>query len=186
MFGLALGVVVIWLALPAPLAVPTFMMEGRTGFKAYRRAFFLVRHNWWRTLGLLIITGILSGVVSLIADGVFGVALRAAVSGGRRRARILVDFILFGVTYLCIHPFQGAVLVVLSIDLRVRKEGYDVALARLATRGRRLQREPSLFPLRQAATHNRAGIHNRRLSNRAATRNQVGTPQPGGYPQPGG
>ncbi|HLM95540.1 MAG TPA: hypothetical protein VK283_04445, partial [Acidimicrobiales bacterium] len=125
--GLALAVVFIWLVLPAGLAVPTFMMEGVKGFKAYRRAFSLVRGNWWRTFGLLLITGILSGVVSLIADALFGVALRAAL-GGTTAGRILVDFVLFGVTYLCIHPFEGAVLVVLSIDLRVRKEGYDVAL----------------------------------------------------------
>jgi hypothetical protein len=162
-FGLALGVVVIWLALPAPLAVPTFMMEGRTGFKAYRRAFFLVRHNWWRTLGLLIITGILSGVVSLVADGVFGVALRAAL-GGTTAGRILVDFILFGVTYVCIHPFQGAVLVVLSIDLRVRKEGYDVAL--LASQ---------------------LGVDASTVSLPYSRYTTGGYPPPGGYPpQPGG
>ena len=125
--GLALAVVFIWLALPAGLAVPTFMMEGYKGFSAYRRAFALVRGNWWRTFGLLLVTGILSAVVSLIADVLFGIALRAAI-GGTTAGRILVDFILFGVTYVCIHPFEGAVLVVLSIDLRVRKEGYDVAL----------------------------------------------------------
>jgi hypothetical protein len=181
-FGLALGVAVIWLALPASLAVPTFMMEGRTGFKAYRRAFFLVRHNWWRTLGLLIITGILSGVVSLIADGVFGVALRAAL-GGTTAGKILVEFILFGVTYLCIHPFQGAVLVVLSIDLRVRKQGYDVALlasqlgvdassvslpySRYATGG---YPQPGGFPPQSGGYPQPGGF----------------PPQSGGYPQPGG
>jgi hypothetical protein len=125
--GIGLVVVFIWLALPATLSVPTFMMEGRKGFRAYRRAFALVRGNWWRTFGLLLITGILSGVVTLIADLLFGGLLRA-VLGGTTAGRILVEFLLFGVTYLCIQPFQGAVLVVLSIDLRVRKEGYDVEL----------------------------------------------------------
>jgi hypothetical protein len=172
--GLALFVVVIWLALPAGLAVPTLMMEGRKGFKAYRRAFFLVRHNWWRTFALLLVTGILSGVVSLIADVIFGVALRDAL-GGTTAGKIFVDFILFGVTYLCIHPFEGSVLVILSIDIRVRKEGYDVALlasqlgvdastvslpySRYATGG---YPQPGVFP------------------------QPGGYPPPAGYPQPGG
>jgi hypothetical protein len=125
--GLGLLAVFLWLALPATLAVPTFMMEGRTGFRAYRRAFSLVRGNWWRTFGLLLVTWILAGVVSVMANLVFGVALRAAL-GGSTAGRILVDFVLFGLTYLFIHPFEGAVLVVLSFDLRVRKEGYDVEL----------------------------------------------------------
>ena len=120
-------------------------MEGYKGFSAYRRAFALVRGNWWRTFGLLIVTGILSAVVSLIADVLFGVALRAAL-GGTTAGRILVDFILFGVTYVCIHPFEGAVLVVLSIDLRVRKEGYDVAL--LASQLGVGRRPRSAFPTR--------------------------------------
>ncbi len=125
--GIALFVVFVWLVVPSGLAVPTFMMEGVKGGKAYRRAFRLVRGNWWRTLGLLLLAGLLSAVVSGIADVVFGVGLRAAL-GGTTAGRVFVDFILFGVTYVCIHPFEGAVLVILSIDLRVRKEGYDVQL----------------------------------------------------------
>jgi len=125
--GVALFVVFVWLVVPSGLAVPTFMMEGVKGGRAYRRAFRLVRGNWWRTLGLLLLTGLLSAVVSGIADAVFGLGLRAAL-GGTTAGRVFVDFLLFGVTYVCIHPFEGAVLVILSIDLRVRKEGYDVQL----------------------------------------------------------
>ena len=125
--GLGLFVVFVWLAIPAALAVPTFMMEGVKGSKAFRRAFALVRGQWWRCFGLLLLTLILAAVVTAIVDLVLGVGMRAAL-GGTTAGRVLVDVVLFAVTYFCVHPFEGAVLVVLSIDLRVRKEGYDVQL----------------------------------------------------------
>jgi len=127
LLGIGLVVALVWLWVPSALAIPSFMMEGCKGTKAYRRAFGLVRRSWWRTFGLLLVAAILSGVVNEVANLVFGVGLRAAV-GSTAAGRDISEILVFLIAYGCIHPFEGAVLVILSIDLRVRKEGYDVEL----------------------------------------------------------
>ena len=102
-------------------------MEGTRGRKALGRSFGLVKGRWWPTFGALVLAFILVGIVSAGLT-----QLLAAFSLGSTGHGSIVDFTLRVVTEtvssLITTPFTAALTVVLYIDLRVRKEGFDVQL----------------------------------------------------------
>jgi hypothetical protein len=125
LFGGAL-VTTVWFWVSAQVAIPSLMLEGYRGTKAIRRALGLVRGNWWRSFGALFLMTLLTSVVS----GIF-VAVFAAVTASLKNnaaASVAFNFVIRTITYIAITPVVGSLLVVLSVDLRVRKEGYDIQL----------------------------------------------------------
>jgi len=135
--GVALGipaiVACIWLAIGAQLATPSLMLEGYKGFKALRRGVALTRHHWWRCLGCLLLVGLIVGILSNIVSGVALVLLLSLAHSDI--ARTGVYFVSSVLTTVLFSPITASALVVLSIDLRVRKEGYDIELMAQQTGG---------------------------------------------------
>jgi hypothetical protein len=95
-----------------------------------RRSFRLMRGNWWRVFGILLLVGFILGIVSdiinlplhLLADVLTKNALHppsgaviVGAAGNVLAAAITV-------------PVTAGVLVLLYVDLRMRKEGLDLAL----------------------------------------------------------
>jgi hypothetical protein len=117
----------IWIGVSWAIAVPVLLTEGARGSNALRRSFHLVKGRWWGTFGALAIAFILVGVVSAAIS-----ALLSAVSLDPTGHSDLVDFVLRvvsgTVSSLITTPFTAALTVALYIDLRVRKEGFDVQL----------------------------------------------------------
>jgi hypothetical protein len=117
----------IWLGASWAIAVPVLLTEGARGSKALGRSFQLVKGRWWGTFGALAIAFILVGVISAAIT-----ALLSAVSLDPTGHSALVDFVLRVVSgtlsSLISTPFTAALTVALYIDLRVRKEGFDVQL----------------------------------------------------------
>jgi hypothetical protein len=117
----------IWLGASWAIAVPVLLTEGARGSDALRRSFALVKGRWWGTFGALVIAFILVGIVSAAIT-----ALLSAVSLDPTGHGALLDFVLRVVSgtlsSLITTPFTAALTVALYIDLRVRKEGFDVQL----------------------------------------------------------
>ncbi len=106
------------------VATPTLMLEGQKGRKALRRSKELVKGRWRPVAGVLllgsILTQIISSAIGGIAAGVFFTNNEVAgdiagVIGGTIGAALTV-------------PILAAIITVLYIDLRVRKEGFDLEL----------------------------------------------------------
>ncbi|HEV2014401.1 MAG TPA: glycerophosphoryl diester phosphodiesterase membrane domain-containing protein [Candidatus Dormibacteraeota bacterium] len=127
--------VVIWVLIRWSVATPALFAEGVGPVKAVGRSWNLVRENWWRTVGIVIIVAIM---VSLIqsALGVLFTGIAAVVPGLSDDLRAglvttvatLVDALVSAITPIAIT--------MLYLDLRVRKEGLDLdQLARLAAPG---------------------------------------------------
>jgi Membrane domain of glycerophosphoryl diester phosphodiesterase len=127
--------VVIWVLIRWSVATPALFAEGVGPLTAVGRSWNLVRDNWWRTVGILIIVSIM---VSLIqsALGVLFTGMAAVVPGLSDDVRAglvttvatLVDALVSAITPIAIT--------MLYLDLRVRKEGLDLdQLARLAAPG---------------------------------------------------
>jgi hypothetical protein len=127
--------VVIWVLIRWSVATPALFAEGVGPVTAVGRSWNLVRDNWWRTVGILIIVSIM---VSLIqsALGVLFTGMAAVVPGLSDDVRAglvttvatLVDALVSAITPIAIT--------MLYLDLRVRKEGLDLdQLARLAAPG---------------------------------------------------
>ena len=120
----------IYLAVSFTVAVPVLLSEGLTGGKALGRSRALIKGRWWRTLGLIVLGGLLTGVVtSILSALVVGVAFEGA------SANTVLGFTVSTVATTAAKalttPFTAAYVTVLYFDLRVRREAFDLQLLAL-------------------------------------------------------
>jgi hypothetical protein len=124
---IALVVPGIWLYAAWSVAVPALLIEGIRGRRALGRSFRLVRGRWWPAAGVILVANVLVGIVSGVIVGLLA-ALALAGGSGSVVVTVLVISFAGAVASILTRPFQAAVTTVLYYDLRVRHEGYDVAL----------------------------------------------------------
>jgi hypothetical protein len=113
----------IWLSVAWAVAVPALMVEGIGAVTALRRSFRLVRHRWWATFGSLFVATIMLFVVLFLVELVFG-----ALSFSSLGLYLFMHGVGTVISALIAYPFLGAVVAVIYIDLRVRKEALDLEL----------------------------------------------------------
>jgi hypothetical protein len=122
---LALIIPGIWLFISWTVAVPALLTEGVKGRRALGRSFRLVRGFWWRTFAIVLVSLILAGIVEAAITGALTGLVFTSDSD-------LVAVVATGLASLLAGalttPFVAAVTIVLYVDLRVRKEGFDLAL----------------------------------------------------------
>lgn len=126
-FGPGIWLYGVWGVAPAVL-----IAENKGVFAAMGRSFQLVKGNWWRVFGLLVLSTILVAVITSVVTAPlqFGVGLGAGLSddpsdvfsGGYLALNTVVTGLATAITL----PFTAAVVVAIYYDLRVRKEGYDL------------------------------------------------------------
>lgn len=137
--GLLLCVVPgIWIGVAWSVAIPVLMTEDVRGTKALGRSFGLVRGRWWPTFGALIVGYLLGNIAGSVVGGIFGVSA-AFVEGDI--AVFLANLVGSTLSTLISTPFVAAVATVLYVDLRVRKEAFDLQLL-----AQRLGRGPAPAP----------------------------------------
>jgi hypothetical protein len=128
--GFVLGIpalcALVWFWVVSELAIPSLMLEGFKGTKALLRASRLVRHLWWRSFGCMLLVSLIVGVLTGVVAGVI-VGILIAFSSSDL-ATIVVLFVSGVLTTVLFTPITASAYLVLSIDLRVRKEGYDIQL----------------------------------------------------------
>ena len=124
LFGSALCVIPgIYLSVAFALDVPVLFLEDTTARQALSRSRQLVAGHWWRTFGLIIVSSLIAGVVAGLVSAIFTIPAALVDSS-------LVGFLLRAIgtvlASLITTPFSSAVALVMYMDLRVRKEGYDL------------------------------------------------------------
>ena len=119
--GLAVAGGIILLVIPGIIfltrfvvSVPALVVEGKRGRAALSRSWNLVVGHSWPVFGTLLVAGLISGAVSGV--------LTAPFSGAW-----LVRGLLAGIASAITTPFTGLVFSLVYFDLRVRKDGLDVA-----------------------------------------------------------
>ncbi|HTY72008.1 MAG TPA: hypothetical protein VMI11_06230 [Actinomycetes bacterium] len=137
--GIALGIlccVLPGLALQAlwALGAPALVLEGIGIRKAFGRSTSLVSGSFWRVVGILIVTSLLTALVTFVVAIVFAAAggLLGAVFGGTAAlvGALVVGGIGLVAAMVVTATFSASVTALLYIDLRMRREGLDIALAR--------------------------------------------------------
>jgi hypothetical protein len=126
----ALGLVLciapgIWLYVSWTVAVPALLTEGVKGRKALGRSFRLVKGFWWRTLAIVLLGSFLAGILQAAIGGVLTAIAFATDSAVVDVVTSTLSAVAAGAITV---PFVAAVTIVLYVDLRVRKEGFDLAL----------------------------------------------------------
>lgn len=129
-FGIALGLLLLvipglYLAVAWAIAVPVMLSENLRGRKALGRSRALVSGRFWPCAGVLLLAILLALIVAAAIE-----FLVLAITGSSDNDTVI--FFTQGISSLIsdtlVLPFQVAVTTVLYIDLRVRKEGFDIQL----------------------------------------------------------
>lgn len=123
-FFVALAVLWTFLAFSAPAIV----LEGIGPVAGIKRSFRLVRGAFWRTLGVLLLASIVTGIVSVAL--VVPVSLLTAVVGfglGEATAAAAAVLLVVGLLTVAVQavaqPFGAGVTALLYLDRRLRTEG---------------------------------------------------------------
>ncbi len=117
----------VWLGVAWALATPALLIEDVRGTQALRRSFRLVRGRWWPVFGVEVMALVIVGVASLVVSGVL-TAIPLAVDGSSVLLRVIASTVSSAFAVALVQPLEGAITTILYFDLRVRKEGLDVAL----------------------------------------------------------
>jgi hypothetical protein len=117
----------IWLSVAWSVAFPVMLVEGTGAFGAIGRSFKLVEGRWWATCGRLAVASILYFVVVLVTGAIFD-ALASSIVSDTSTGALILDRAGSLLVSLVAIPFLAAVTMLVYFDLRVRKEGFDLAL----------------------------------------------------------
>lgn len=115
----------VWLYMSWAVAIPAFLTEGVKGRRALGRSFRLVKGFWWRTFAIIVLGAILAGIVQ---SALGAVVAAVTFSSDGDVVPVIANFLGSVIGGALTTPFIAAVTIVLYIDLRVRKEGFDLAL----------------------------------------------------------
>ena len=115
---------VVWFYTCSRLAIPVLMLEDVRGVAAIRRGFRLVRGTWWSVFGTLFLMELIVVVGAGLVGGIFGVITVAA--HGDTTTLVVVNFFIRTISLVVFTPLSACLAVVLTIDMRVRKEGFDI------------------------------------------------------------
>ena len=134
---------ILWPVTILAFTAHTFIVEGKSYFKALGRSKTLSRGEGGRILGTLFVLGALSTVFSLgisyplnylletllnLTPGASGVLSGSLGPGVSLREQVLLQ-ISSGIASLITTPFLLSVVTVMYYDIRVRHEAYDIELA---------------------------------------------------------
>ncbi|HLB40094.1 MAG TPA: hypothetical protein VJM84_06535 [Actinomycetota bacterium] len=117
LIALVVGVGFILLIIPGVIflvflavAVPAFIIERTGATASMSRSWKLVSGQWWHTLGVIVVAGIIAGVVNGILTAI----------GGNN---FFLYWVFSTIGQIITAPFVALVGIVLYVDLRARHEG---------------------------------------------------------------
>jgi hypothetical protein len=139
--GIAAFCVTLWFSIMFSLAVPVVVLEREGPVSALARSWRLVRRSFWRVFGILVLAGIVVAFAGFVLQLPF--TLLEALAGGSggvfglTASRSVLAVIIGGVGSIVAgavtRPISAGVTVLLYLDMRMRKEGLDLALRGAAT-----------------------------------------------------
>ena len=139
--SVVLLVIPFFFAWPAlSLATPALMLERQPVWRAIRRSVALVRGQFWRCLGVVLLAwlvkstvgGVLAIPFTLFGGGMSLFDPTATSSGDLGTSYLVMTTIGAIVSGTVVAPFSAGVSALLYVDRRMRAEGLDVALAAAA------------------------------------------------------
>jgi len=137
----ALIVLLALLAVFTSLAAPALLLEGLNPWRALLRSVRLVRGSFWRTLGILLVAYLVTYIGSLVIGvpvGILSAVLDAFLNNSLHTnfwpnvASAAVTAVGQTAGGAVLHPWWAAIIALVYIDLRMRREGLDLELIRAA------------------------------------------------------
>ncbi|MGH3614235.1 MAG: hypothetical protein ACRDRK_16915 [Pseudonocardia sp.] len=124
------------------MVTPAYMLEGIPVMAAFGRSYRLVRPQWWRVFGILLLAALLATIISAILVVPFSLAGELLGETASDDDLVGSGLISLGIgaigTILASTlsaPFSAGVTGLLYFDQRIRREALDIELARAAQQG---------------------------------------------------
>jgi hypothetical protein len=144
--GLVCFVLYIWIYIKLMVAPAAIVVEELGALAGLRRSWELTGSNWWRLLGITLVVGIMVGVIAQVVTipvSLLSGFYTAVVSPHGGAGQALTAAVVVGVATAVIgavvgaagFAFQTSVMALLYLDLRMRRDGLDIALLRLLESG---------------------------------------------------
>ena len=137
-----------WLATKVLVAPAAIVVENIGAIAAVKRSWQLTRSNWWRTFGISLLAAVIAGVIgSVITTPVTLLAsfLAPVLVGGEPTAgqAVGIFFATQGVAAIIgalvgaiTLAFQTGVMGLIYVDLRMRRDGFDITLLKESEQGK--------------------------------------------------
>lgn len=141
-------IVAVWIGTKVLLAPAAIVVENLGAIDAIKRSWHLTRRNWWRTFGTSILAAIIAGVISSVITTpitILASFLAPVLVGGEATAQqtfsilmvtqgiaMIVGALVGAVTL----AFQTGVTALIYVDLRMRRDGFDIALLKESENGK--------------------------------------------------
>jgi hypothetical protein len=138
-FGLLVGILAA-IALYAgfwAVAAPALLLENLGVFASLRRSYGLVRGNFWRVIGIGVLTAVIAYIIRQVFSipfAVIGLGVTSFNQNSDQLSGVVTQVLIADIgTVLAgavLFPFTAGVTALLYLDLRMRREGLDVDLMR--------------------------------------------------------
>ncbi len=125
LLGLVALVLTIWFSTMLSLVTPVVVLENQGPARALARSWRLVNRSFWRVFGITLLAGIIVAIAGGILQLPFSVLGAVSGSGIGATIVIVIGAIAAGTVT---RPITAGVTVLLYVDMRMRKEGLDLAL----------------------------------------------------------
>ncbi|MEU7031180.1 oxidoreductase [Streptomyces sp. NPDC046275] len=135
----------VWLQVKFCLAPTVAVIEQQGAVASLRRSSALVKGSWWRTLGFMVVAGVIAGMVNFaiqqVIQAVAGLPMLTVNPGddvtpgevlGALGGVLVILSVAGVVTQALIAPFQPLVMGLVYVDRRIRQENLAPALAQQA------------------------------------------------------
>jgi hypothetical protein len=128
-----LGMIFFFGLVVLPLVAPVVVLEHRTALEALQRAWDLARQRLWWLIGFMLLLGLFGQIVvtgpAFLSIFIINSLVGSSVSATTTTLIQQVISLLLNLIYL---PLQLACVTLLYFDVRVRTEGFDLALLALS------------------------------------------------------
>ncbi len=131
---LALVAALTYLYVMVSFAATAIVLERLGVFAAIGRSFALVRNNFWRVLGILVLTALVAYLVIGAVAMPFNLA-GIALGGTGSLTQISLGSLGTTIGQIIVLPFTAGVVVLLYTDRRIRAEAFDLVLRTGAAQG---------------------------------------------------
>ncbi len=145
---IAAGLATIWIWIRLTLAVPAVVLENVGPVTALKRSWQLVQGSWWRVFGITLLAWIVVAFIAFVLQLPFTI-LGMVVGGSSSLSSMFgttaaaaapsIGSVIIGaigsiIAATCARPISAGVTVLLYTDMRIRREGLDLALHQASQR----------------------------------------------------
>ena len=130
--GIGLVVAAVWVSVRTLLVTPALMLEERRFWPTVARAWRLTRGSFWRLLGIYLLTSIMVGIAAQIIVYPTTIVALLVFHDPLSLGAVAITSVGEVIAQTLTTVFLSSVVALLYIDVRMRREGLDLELARAA------------------------------------------------------